>query len=131
VNGVGDPVSAYSHVACAGDLLFVAGQCGLDENNVTVGDDVTTQTPQAYENVRVILESQGASLRDVMKFSTYLTSAADIPAFYAARDEYFAEHYPDGLFPPNTLLITGGMVRPELRLEIDTWAWRHSGGSNP
>lgn len=122
-SGVGEPVSSYSHVARAGDQLFVAGQCGLDEKNLAVGDDVTAHTPQAYENVRLILESQGASLRAVVKFVTYLTSAADIPAFYAARSAYFAERFAPGEYPPNTLLVIGGLVRPELRLEIDTWAY--------
>ena len=122
--GLGRPFSAYSHVARAGDLLFVAGQCGLVEDNSVAGDDVASQTTRAYENIRTILASQGASLRDVAKFIVYLTSTDDVPGFYAARDAYFAGHYPDGAYPPNTLLIVAGLVRDDLLVEIEATAYR-------
>uniref|UniRef100_UPI003570E104 hypothetical protein n=1 Tax=Streptomyces brasiliensis TaxID=1954 RepID=UPI003570E104 len=32
-------------------------------------------------------------MRDVVKFTSYLTSTDDIAEFYAARERYFAEHY--------------------------------------
>jgi enamine deaminase RidA (YjgF/YER057c/UK114 family) len=111
-------------VARAGDLLFVAGQCGLLEDNSIAGADVADQTVQAYENVRTALESQGASLRDVVKFISYLTNAGDVPAFYAARDQCFAEHYPDGDYPPNTLIIVASLVQPRLLVEIEATAYR-------
>jgi hypothetical protein len=97
--GVGVPFSSYSHVSRTGGFVFVA-----------------------YENVRTILESQGSSLRRVVRFVSYLVAADDVPEFYRAREAYFADAYPDGHFPPNTLLIVAGLVRPELRVEIDATA---------
>ena len=120
--GVGVPFSSYSHVSRVGGLVFVAGQVGIDEANRPVGPDVAAQTARAYENVRTILESQGSSLRHVVRFVSYLVSADDVPEFYRAREEYFAEAYPDAQYPPNTLLIVAGLVRPELRVEIDATA---------
>ncbi|MGW4591359.1 RidA family protein [Amycolatopsis thermoflava] len=125
--GVGAPFSAYSHVARAGELLFVAGQCGIAEDNSVTGPDVRTQTIRAYDNVRTILESQGSTLRDVVRFVSYLTSRDHVADFYAAREEYFAEHYPRGQFPPNTLLIVRGLVRADLLVEIDATAYRQEG----
>ena len=120
--GLGQPFSLYSHVAKAGDLVFAAGQVGMDEGNRVAGLDVASQTARAYENVRLILESQGASLRQVVRFVVYLVDAQDVPEFYAARERYFGEHFPDGEYPPNTLLIVQALVRPELRVEIDATA---------
>ena len=120
--GVGQPFSLYSHVAKAGDLVFAAGQVGMTEDNRVTGPDVASQTAQAYENVRLILESQGASLRHVVRFVVYLVDAQDVAEFYAARERYFGEHLPDGEYPPNTLLIVQALVRPELRVEIDATA---------
>ncbi|WP_406629761.1 RidA family protein [Amycolatopsis sp. WGS_07] len=122
--GVGAPFSAYSHVSRAGELIFVAGQCGIVEDNSVAGPDVRTQTLRAYENVRTILESQGATLRDVVRFVSYLTSRAHVADFYAAREEYFARHYPRRQYPPNTLLIVQGLVREDLLVEIDATACR-------
>jgi enamine deaminase RidA (YjgF/YER057c/UK114 family) len=121
-DGVGKPFSLYSHVAKAGDLVFAAGQVGMTEDNRVTAPDVTGQTIQAYENVRVILESQGASLRHVVRFVVYLIDAQDVAGFYTAREQYFSEHFPDGEYPPNTLLIVQALVRPELRVEIDATA---------
>ncbi|GLV76344.1 RidA family protein [Streptomyces hygroscopicus] len=122
--GLGDPLSAYAHVARAGDLIFVAGQCGFLEDNSVAGPDVRSQTLRAYANVRTALESQGASMRGVVRFVTYLTSSDHVAGFYAAREEFFAEHYPDGGHPPNTLLIVKGLVRADLLVELDATACR-------
>lgn len=121
---LGEPISSYCHIARAGDFLFVAGTCGIGKDNKPVGSDIAAQTTAAYENVRLLLESQGATLRHVTKFITHLTDRADVPSFYAARERYFSEHFPTGEYPPNTLLIVNGLVWPELKLEIDTWAYR-------
>lgn len=120
--GLGKPLSSYSHLARSGDLLFIAGQCGIDEENVTAGPDIASQTRRAYDNVRIALESQGASLRHVVRFATYLTFPELIPGFYAERERYFAQHYGAGPHPPNTLLIVQGLVRPDLLLEIEATA---------
>lgn len=122
--GLGDPLSAYAHVARAGDLIFVAGQCGFVDDNSVAGPDVRSQTLRAYANVRTALESQGASLRSVVRFVTYLTASDHIAEFYAAREEFFGKHYPDGEYPPNTLLIVKGLVRPDLLVELDATACR-------
>jgi enamine deaminase RidA (YjgF/YER057c/UK114 family) len=119
---VGPPFSLYSQVARAGDLLCVAGQVGVDERNEVVGPDVTIQALQAYENIRLILESQGVGLRHVVRFVVYLIDANDVAGFYAARERYFGEHFADGEYPPNTLLIVQALVKPELRVEIDATA---------
>jgi enamine deaminase RidA (YjgF/YER057c/UK114 family) len=120
--GLGPPFSRYSHAAKAGDLLFAAGQVGMTADNRVSGPDTFSQTLQAYDNVRLILESQGATLRHVVRFVVYLIDAGDVAEFYAAREQYFGEHFPDGEYPPNTLLVVQALVRPELRVEIDATA---------
>lgn len=119
-----EPLSAYTHVAEVGDLVFVAGQCGLRKDNTVAGPDVTSQTYRAYENITKALISHGSSLRHVVRFVTYLVSADDVAEFYAARQAFFSAHYPSGQYPPNTLLIVQGLVRPDLLVEIDATAYR-------
>ena len=118
----GAPFHLYSQVSVAGDLVSVAGQVGVDRDNQVVGPDVTSQALQTYENIRLILESQGATLRDIVRFVVYLVAADDVAGFYAAREQYFGEHFAEGEYPPNTLLIVQALVKPELRIEIDATA---------
>ena len=39
-------------------------------------------------------------------------------AIKVTRDAVYAEHFPDGNYPPNTLLVISGLVRPEMKVEI-------------
>ncbi len=100
----GPPLGMYSHgmVAPGGEILVVAGQVGMMRGEVA-GADVESQTKAALENVRVVLEAGGCSMRDVIRLQTFLTSADDIPGFMRARGEVFPRHFPDGIYPPNTL----------------------------
>jgi enamine deaminase RidA (YjgF/YER057c/UK114 family) len=41
-----------------------------------------------------------------------------------ARQEVFPGWFPDGAYPPNTLLVVSRLVRPELRVEIEAMAVR-------
>ena len=86
--------------------------------------DVVGQTKQAFENVRAVLEAGGCRWRDVVRLQTFLVSADDIPGFMKARQEVFPGWFPDGAYPPNTLLVVSRLVRPELRVEIEAMAVR-------
>jgi hypothetical protein len=60
----------------------------------------------------------------VVRFQTFLTSAADIEGFMSARRAAFPGYFPDGVFPPNTLLVVSRLVHPELLVEIEAMAVR-------
>jgi len=115
----------YSHgmLAAGGELLVVAGQVGTDREG-RAGDDVIAQTKQAFANVGAVLDAGGCRWRDVVRLQTFLTSADDIAGFMKARQEVFPRYFPDGAYPPNTLLIVSRLVRPELRVEIEAMAVR-------
>ncbi len=121
----GKPLGLYSHgmLAPGGEILVVAGQVGVGREG-RVDPDVDAQTRQALENVRAVLEAGGCRWRDVVRLQTFLTSAEDIPAFMKARQEVFPGYFPDGAYPPNTLLVVSRLVRPELRVEIEAMAVR-------
>jgi len=124
--GFGAPLGMYSHgvIAPAGDLVVVAGQTGVRADGSVAGDDVVTQTKQAFENVRAVLEAAGCTMTDVIRFQTFLVGADQIPGFMQARQELFARYFPAGVYPPNTLLVVSGLVVPSLRVEIEAMAVR-------
>lgn len=123
---LGAPLGMYSHgmVAPGGEIVVVAGQVGMGPGERLAGADVIAQTKQALENVRMVVEAAGCTMRDVVRFQTFLTRAEDIPDFMKARKEVFPGYFPDGVYPPNTLLVISGLVRPELRVEIEALAVR-------
>ena len=122
----GKPLGLYSHgmLASGGEVLVVAGQVGIGREGRVAGEDVVAQTKQALENVRAVLDAGGCRWRDVVRLQTFLTSADDIAGFMKARQEVFPGYFPDGAYPPNTLLVVSRLVRPELRVEIEAMAVR-------
>jgi enamine deaminase RidA (YjgF/YER057c/UK114 family) len=122
---LGPTFGMYSHgmVAAGGELVVVAGQVAADRAGRLVGPgDVVAQTKQAFENVRAVLEAAGSSMREIVRFQTFLTHAADIEGFMTARKEVFPRYFPDGVYPPNTILVVSRLVLPDLLVEIEAMA---------
>jgi enamine deaminase RidA (YjgF/YER057c/UK114 family) len=124
--GFGAPLGMYSHgvVAQPGELVVVAGQVGMSATGEVAVGDVIAQTKQAFDNVRSVIEAGGCSMRDVVRLQTFVTRAADIAGFMKARAEIFPQYFPDGVYPPNTLLVISQLVRPDLLVEIEAIAVR-------
>jgi enamine deaminase RidA (YjgF/YER057c/UK114 family) len=109
-----------------GELIVVAGQVGMEAGRVVGPGDVAAQTRQALANVDAVLRAAGASMQDVIRFQTFLTSAADIDGFMRGRREAFPGYFPGGVYPPNTLLVVSRLVNPELLVEIEAMAVKAS-----
>src|SRR3989442_2641918 len=123
---LGTPLGMYSHgmVAPGGEIVVVAGKVGMAPKGQALQGDVVAQTKQALANVRAVVEAAGCTMRDVVRFQTFLTRPDDIPGFMKARSEAFPGYFPDGVFPPNTLVVVSRLVRPELLVEIEAMAVR-------
>ena len=119
------PLGAYSHIARArvSDMVFIAGQLAVNDAGETVGKgDFAAQMRQVFENLKRALESEGLNFADVTKFTTYLVHSQDIEAFMAVRKELFVRIYPDGQYPPNTLLMVDRLVGEQFLIEVEAIA---------
>jgi 2-iminobutanoate/2-iminopropanoate deaminase len=129
---LGPTFGMYSHgmIAPGGELVVVAGQVAADRAGKLVGPgDVVAQTRQAFENVRAVLEAAGSGMRQIVRFQTFLTHATDIEGFMQARKEVFPGYFPDGVYPPNTILVVSRLVLPELLVEIEAMAVKPAGAA--
>lgn len=125
VPGVAAPIGMYSHLSYLNGpamVVFVAGQVGIEVDGTLASTELAEQLACTLQNVARALTHVGMGLRHVLKFTTYLSDSADIAKFYEARERLFAELYPDGSYPPNTLLVVSQLVRPELRVEVEAIA---------
>lgn len=124
--GVPSPVGMYHHASLSGhpkEMVFVAGQVGVDEAGVAP-PDFAGQMKQVYRNLARVLEGLDLALADVAKLTTYITSADLIEPFYNVREEIYPSLFPTGAHPPNTLLVVSRLVRPEFLIEIEAVAVR-------
>ena len=115
------PVGRYSHLAQvkASEMLFLAGQVGLDDDGKLVGEgDVGAQTRKAFQNIGKILDSAGASYSNIVQLTTYLVSQEYVQPYIDSRIKLFDEIFPGGDYPPNTLLIISGLLGDEMLIEV-------------
>jgi enamine deaminase RidA (YjgF/YER057c/UK114 family) len=101
-------------------LMFVSGQISVDAGGRVIGDgDFKKQFTQVYQNLGAILREYGAGFGDVVKFTTYLVNATDLPTFHELRARVYKRLYPKGDYPTNTLLVVDRLVLEGLLLEIE------------
>ncbi|MEV1243352.1 RidA family protein [Nonomuraea sp. NPDC050022] len=120
--GVPAPIGNYSHVATVPEnttLVFVSGQVGNLRDGSLAGPDALSQTRQVFANLRSVLDEFGATPDDVVKLLTFVSGTEQLPGFFAARDEVFAEWYPDGDVPAHSLAVVAALAAPELTVEIE------------
>jgi 2-iminobutanoate/2-iminopropanoate deaminase len=116
---IAPPAGNYSHAVRleldGATLVFVSGQLPLDAQGRLVGEgDMARQTEQVFENLRAILEANGASFRDVVKVGSYVTDMSQLAAMREVRVRYLAEEP-----PASTLVGVSGLVLPEALLEVE------------
>ena len=99
-----------------GNLVFVAGQTGRHPVTGEVGKDVREQTRNVLERIKLILESAGTSLENVLTVTTHLTKREDL----AAYNEEYAKYFPTN--KPARTTVEVMLNSPELLVEITVTA---------
>ncbi len=112
-----------------GEIVVVAGQMGADSTGAFVATEGAEQVKIAFDNLGAALAAAGLGFEHVIGFRTYVVGREMIPEFMKGRIEKFAEIYPAGVYPPNTLLIIGGLVEEEALVEIEALAVRPAAAS--
>jgi 2-aminomuconate deaminase len=129
IAGKAKPRGKYPHIKRAGDFLIVSGTSARRADNTIAGADVdefgTThldireQTRAVIENVRDILHSADAELRDVVEVTTYLVNMNDFAGYNEVYGEYFGY---DG--PARTTVAVHQLPHPHLLIEIRAVAYK-------
>jgi enamine deaminase RidA (YjgF/YER057c/UK114 family) len=71
-----------------GDMLYVSGQVGRDENLRVVADK-EAQFDQCFRNVGKVLDAAGAGFADVIELETwFLNFPADLALFMTVKDRW-------------------------------------------
>lgn len=88
---VGGP---YSPGVRVGNLLFCAGQVPFNEKGELVSTDIKVQVTKALENLEVVCQAAGTSLKNAVKINAYLSSLNLFAAFNEAYGEFFGDARP-------------------------------------
>lgn len=87
-SGVTPESEPFSPAVVSGNLVFCAGQIGID-NEGHVPTDLEAQVIQACENIKVVLAAAGSDLSKVIKTTLYITSFDHLDAINRVAGAYF------------------------------------------
>jgi enamine deaminase RidA (YjgF/YER057c/UK114 family) len=120
---LGKPLGQYSQITRvkASEFVFIAGQVGASPDG-KVGEDFDAQCALVYANIETALKSVGGGWGNVVEFTTYLVHSQDIPNFMTYRKREFPKFFPNGAYPPNTLLMVDRLVQEPFLIEVQTIA---------
>ena len=101
----------YAQAVRVGDLVFTAGQPGIDPATRQVaGATFEAQARQAFANLRAVLEDAGSRMERVVKVTCFLADAEAFAVLNALFEEYFPGSPPARSAPvvalPRGLLIS-------------------------
>jgi 2-iminobutanoate/2-iminopropanoate deaminase len=84
-------IGPYSQAIRVGDLVYTAGQPGIDPKTGQVaGESFEAQARQAFANLRAVLEDAGSSLERIIKVTCFVAD----PNAFATLNSLFAEFFP-------------------------------------
>jgi len=111
--------AGYSHVVTipAGRLVWTSGQIAIAPDG-TAPDGWEAQTRLAFENAGRALAAAGASWRDVVKLTFFVTATDALDTVRAVRDEFVDTAAP----PTSSLVRVAGLVREDLLVEVEAVA---------
>ena len=95
---------------------------GTKDGSIVGERDFDAQCTQVFANVHAALRSADADWANVVQFTTYMVHSQSIPEFMAFRLREFPKMFPDGKYPPNTLLLVDRLVQEPFLIEVQTIA---------
>ncbi len=129
VEGKAKPRGTFPHIKRAGDFLFVSGTSARRPDNTIAGAeaddlgttrlDICAQTQAVIDNIRDILLSAGAELKDVVEISTFLVNMNDFGGYNEVYGKYF-----DYNGPTRTTVAVHQLPHPHLLIEMKAVAYK-------
>jgi len=110
----------YSSVVTVkgGTMVFVSGLLARDrEGNIIGKGDMGAQIRQVGENLKLALESAGASLDDLVRTCTYVTDIEEFFRHIEGRQKYLGP-----ALPTSTTVEVRKLAHPDFMVEIEAFA---------
>ncbi len=87
-------VGPYSQAVRVGELVFTAGQIGIDPKTGKLVEGLVAQTRQVLANLKAVLEAAGSGCDQIVKTTIYLTDIKEFHTVNAIYGDFFQEDPP-------------------------------------
>jgi 2-iminobutanoate/2-iminopropanoate deaminase len=107
-------VGPYSQAVQVGHFVYTAGQLGLIPGTTDfAGPDIESQTRQALENLKAVLEAGGSCLEHVVKTTVFLQDMGEFALMNGVYAQFFSSNPPARSAVQAAALPLGGRVEIE------------------
>jgi 2-iminobutanoate/2-iminopropanoate deaminase len=108
------PVGPYAQAVLAGELIFLAGQIGLDPATGRLVEGGTReQLVRVLDNLAAVLRAAGHGLADVVKTTVYLVDLTEMALVNEVYGRYFPVPHPARATVQVAALPAGARVEVE------------------
>lgn len=98
-----------------GNLLFISGQVPLDNHGELVGEgNFSAQAKQTLDNLVAMLNSGGATIKDLASITVFMTDMKNRVEFAKIRKAYFEKNP-----PASTVVEINKLFMDEIMIEIN------------
>jgi enamine deaminase RidA (YjgF/YER057c/UK114 family) len=108
----------YSRAVVQGDWCFVAGTTGRDPDTGDMPEDVAAQVHNAFRIIEAALAEGGFSLKHIVRVTYYITDIS----YQAIINPLLGAKF--GEIRPAATMIVAGLIRSEMKVEIEVTAFR-------
>lgn len=110
--------AGYSRAVAQGSWCFVSGTTGYDYRVMTMPEGVGAQAEAALTTIASALTEAGFALADIVRIRYVVTDPAFQDEVFAVTGRWF------GSIRPAATMIVAGLIRPEMKVEIEATAFR-------
>ena len=108
----------YSRAVVQNNWIFISGTTGFDYEDMSIKEDIISQTEQCFLNITEALEKAGASLQDVVKVTYIVPEASEFEMCWPVLRKYLGE------IRPAATMISAGLADPRMKIEIEITAFK-------
>ncbi len=84
----------FSQAVIDGNMIFTSGQVYLTKEGKLVEGSIEEQTHQVMKNLKAVLEASGATFKDVVKTTIYVTDMSLYGKINEVYGSYLSEPFP-------------------------------------
>lgn len=115
------PAGKYSHLSITSENARIATFAGQIATTTAseMPDNASAQTRRVFAAIEALLASQGAAPTDLIRLLTLIVGRDNLTDFNMVRDEIYADWFPNGVYPVNTVAIVSGLAAESILVEIE------------
>jgi len=112
-------IGTYSQAIRKGNIIFLAGQIGLDPKTMNLVEGIEAQIHQVFKNMHAVIKAANCSPADITKLNIFLTDLANFALVNEIMREYFTEPFPARAAVGVASLPKGALVEADGFIVID------------